>query len=161
MHKRKNTQGQWKYFLFLRVQFVCVCVLSLVRLFAAPCTASCQAPLSMGFSRQEYWSGLPCLPPRDLPNPGTEPRSPTLQADSLPSEPPGKPKNIGVGGLSLLQGIFPTQELNFCIAGGFFTSWDTRCMLSCSVVSDSLYHQGCCANKKQGFWDQCHFNPSY
>jgi len=43
----------------------------------------------MGFSRQEYWSGLPCPPSGDLPNPGTEPRSPALQADSLPSEPPG------------------------------------------------------------------------
>ena len=45
-------------------------------------------------------------------NPGIEPRSPTLQADSLPAEPQGKPKNTGVGSLSLLQGIFPTQELN-------------------------------------------------
>ena len=45
----------------------------------------------MEFSRQEYWSGLPFLPPGDLPNPGTEPRSPALQADSLPSDPPGKP----------------------------------------------------------------------
>ena len=62
------------------------------------------------FSRQEYWSGLPCPPPGDLPNPGIKPRSPTVQADSLPSEPPGKPKNFGVGSLSLLQGIFPTQE---------------------------------------------------
>ena len=44
-----------------------------------------------GFSRQEYWSGLPCPPPGDLPNFGIEPRSPALQADSLPSEPPGKP----------------------------------------------------------------------
>ena len=44
-----------------------------------------------GFSRQEYWSGLPCLPPGDLPNPGIEPRYPTLQADSLLTEPPGKP----------------------------------------------------------------------
>ena len=44
-----------------------------------------------GFSRQEYWSGLPCLPPGDLPNPGIEPRYPALQTDSLPSEPPGKP----------------------------------------------------------------------
>ena len=44
-----------------------------------------------GFSRQDYWSGLPCLPPRDLPNPGIKPRSPTLQADSLPAELPGKP----------------------------------------------------------------------
>ena len=45
-----------------------------------------------GFSRQEYWSGLPCPPPGDLPNPETEPRSPVLQGDSLLSEPPGKPK---------------------------------------------------------------------
>ena len=44
-----------------------------------------------GFSRQEYWSGLPCPLPEDLPSPGIEPRSPALQADSLPSEPPGKP----------------------------------------------------------------------
>ena len=65
-----------------------------------------------GFSRQEHWSGLPCPLPGDLPNPGVEPRSPTLQADSLLSEPPGKPKNTGVGSLSLLQGVFPTQESN-------------------------------------------------
>ena len=63
----------------------------------------------MGFSRQEYWSGLPCPPPGDLPNPGVEPRSPALQVDSLPSEPPGKPKNTGVGCRSLLRGIFPAQ----------------------------------------------------
>ena len=49
---------------------------------------------------------------RDLPNPGIESRSPSLQADSLLSEPPGKPMNTEVGSLSLLQGIFPTQELN-------------------------------------------------
>ena len=56
---------------------------------------------------------LPCLPPGDFPNPEIKPRSPTLQADSLPSEPPGKPKNAGVGNLSLLQGNFPTQESNW------------------------------------------------
>ena len=56
-----------------------------------------QAPLSMGFSREEYWSGLPFPTPGDLPNPGIEPRSPRLQADSLPAEPQGKPKNISVG----------------------------------------------------------------
>ena len=55
-------------------------------------TVACQAPLSMRFPRQEYWSGLPCPPPGNLPNPGIEPRSFTLKADSLPSEPPGKPK---------------------------------------------------------------------
>ena len=51
-----------------------------------------QAPLPLEFARQEYWSGLPFLSPGDLTNPGTEPGSPALQADSLPSEPPGKPK---------------------------------------------------------------------
>ena len=50
-----------------------------------------QAPLTMGFYRQEYWSGLPLPSPGDLPDPGIEPKSPTLQADALPSEPPGKP----------------------------------------------------------------------
>ena len=54
---------------------------------ATPWTVAFQAPLSMGFSRQEFWSGLPCLPPGDLPDPGIEPRSPALQADSLPTEP--------------------------------------------------------------------------
>ena len=67
-----------------------------------------------GFSSQEYWSGLPCPPSGHLPNPGIEPRSPTLQVDSLPSEPPRKPKNIWVGSLSLLQGIFLTQGLLHC-----------------------------------------------
>ena len=62
----------------------------------------------MDFSRPEYWSGWPFPSPGDLPNPGIEPR----KADSLPAEPQGKPKNIGVGSLSLLQWIFPTREWN-------------------------------------------------
>ena len=80
-----------------------------VRLFASLWTVISQAPLSTGFSRQEYWSGLPFPTPRDLPDPGIEPKSlssstlagrffatepcgkPSLQADSLPSEPPRKP----------------------------------------------------------------------
>ena len=56
--------------------------------------------------------GLPCPPPGHLPNPAIEPSSPTLRADSSPSEPPGKPKNTGVCSLSLLHGNFLTQELN-------------------------------------------------
>ena len=64
---------------------------SCVQLFAMPWTAACQAPLSMGFSRQAFWRGLPCPPPGDLPSPGIESGSPALQADSLPSEPLGKP----------------------------------------------------------------------
>ena len=53
-----------------------------------------QAPLSMEFSRQEYWSEWPCLPPGNLPNPGIKLRSPTLQADSLPSEPPENSREV-------------------------------------------------------------------
>jgi len=58
---------------------VCVCVC-----FVTPCTVACQAPLTMGFSRQEYWSGLPFPSPGDLPDPGIELASPALQADSVP-----------------------------------------------------------------------------
>ena len=57
---------------------------------ATPWTVACQVPLSMGFSRQEYWSGLPFPSPGDLPDPGIEPGSPTLQTDSLLSELPRK-----------------------------------------------------------------------
>ena len=64
--------------------------LSRVRLFATPWTIAYEAPTSMGSSRQEYWSGLPFPSPGDLPNPGIEPRSPSLQADALTSEPPGQ-----------------------------------------------------------------------
>ena len=63
-----------------------------------------------GIFQARVLGGLPFPSPGDLPNPGIEPGSPTLQADALPSEPPGKPKDTGVGSLSLLQGIFPTQE---------------------------------------------------
>ena len=66
-------------------------LLSPVWLFETPWTVVRQATLSMGCSRQESWSGLSCPPLGDLPDPGIEPRSPALQADSLPSEPPGKP----------------------------------------------------------------------
>ena len=69
------------------------CVLihfSHVQLFEILWTVAHQAPLSMGFSRQEYWSGLP-FPSGDLPNPGMKPESPSLPVDSLPSKPPGKP----------------------------------------------------------------------
>ena len=59
--------------------------------FVTPWTVACQLPLSMEFSRQEYWCGLLFLSPEDLPDPGIEPRSPALQANCLTSEPPGKP----------------------------------------------------------------------
>ena len=68
-------------------------LLSGVQLIVNPWTVAYQAPQSAEFSRQEYWSGLPFPSPGDLPNPGIEPGSPTLQADILPSEPPGKQKD--------------------------------------------------------------------
>ena len=90
----------------------CTQSFSCVRLFATPWTAASRLFCPWGFSRQEYRSRLTCPPPGDLPSPGIEPRSPTLQAGSLQSESQGKPKNTGMDSLSLLQGIFPTQESN-------------------------------------------------
>ena len=72
----------------------CCAVLSHVQIFATPWIVTCQVPLSMAYSRQEYRSGLPFLSPGDLPDPGIEPASPVspaLQADSLPSKPSGYP----------------------------------------------------------------------
>ena len=69
-------------------------LLSRVRLFATLWAVAYQALPSMGFSRQEYWSGLPFPSPGDLPDPGIKARSPTLQADTLTSEPPGKPHKV-------------------------------------------------------------------
>ena len=77
--------------------------------------------------------------PGDLPNPGIEPRSPALQADSLPAEPQGKPKNIGVGSLSLLQQIFPTQESN-------------QGLLHCRQILYQLSYQEALKNLSNQLW---------
>ena len=74
--------------------FPCFCQVSLD--FVTPWTVAHQAPLSMGFSRQEPWSGLPCPSPGDLPDPGIKPRSPAFQANYYPSEPSGKLKDKGI-----------------------------------------------------------------
>ena len=89
-----------------------------------------------GVSRQEYWSGLPCPPPGYPPYPGLKPRSPELQVDFLLSEPPEKPKNTGVSSLSLLQGIFLTQESN-------------QRLLHCRWILYQLSYQGslCCTQQ--------------
>jgi len=89
-------------------------------------------------------TGVGChalLQGKDLPSPGTEPRSPALQVDSLLPEPPGKPKNTGMGNLSLLQGIFPTQQLN-------------QGLLHCRQI---LYHLSCQGSPKKRFG--CTFLP--
>ena len=89
--------------------------LSRVWLFGTPWTVAYQAPLSRGFSRQEWWSGLPFPSPGDLPDPGIEPRSPILQEDALLSEPPGKPRSII---LQLKKRIFELGYLIVLLWGG-------------------------------------------
>ena len=76
--------------IFLVKQYTCL-VAQLYLTLCNPTDYSPPGSPSMGFSRQEYWSRLPCIPPGDLPNPGIEPKSSALQEDSLPSEPPGRP----------------------------------------------------------------------
>ena len=113
--------------------------LSRVQLFETTWTIQ-----SMEFCRSEYWSEQPFRSPGDLPNPGIEPRSPALWADSLPAEPQGKPKNTEMGSLSLLLMIFPTQESN----QGLLHCRQILYQLSCqgspshSVVSHSLQPHG-------------------
>ena len=100
--------------------------LSHVRLSATPWTVAYQAPPSMGFSRQEYWSALPFPSPGDLPNPGIEPGSPALEADALISEPPGKPCFL-VDHINMWNTIYEINSqvrikyliLNFRIGGHF------------------------------------------
>ena len=84
--------------------------LSRVWLFATPCTIQ-----SMEFSRPEYWSGYPFPSPGNLPNPGIEPRSPTLQADTLPAEPQGSSRILEWIAYPFSRGIFPAQESKWCI----------------------------------------------
>ena len=91
---------------------VYVCVHSHVQLFATLWTAVRQAPLSMGYFRQEYWNGLPFPPPGDHPDPANEltsPASPALQTGSLPLEPPGKPVNLKL----LIYYYLPKQHFQF------------------------------------------------
>ena len=89
--------------------------LSCVRLFVTSWTVAYQAPPSMGFSRQEYRSGVPLPSPGDLPDPGMEPGSPTFQADALSSKPPGKPYGKGIR--------WQMRKHCFCLKATVFVSW--------------------------------------
>ena len=93
-------------------------MLSCVHLFATPCTVALQAPLSMEFPRQEYWSGLPSLSLGDLPNPRSEPTSLTLAGGFLTTEPPRKPSNEGMScqkyKRQLLEGNICILEIFIC-----------------------------------------------
>ena len=103
--------------------------LSHVCLFTTPWTVAYQVPPSMRIlqARILEWVAMPS--PGDLSNPGIEPKSHTLNTDPLPAEPPGKPKNTGMGNLVLFQWVFQTQELNLLL-------------LYCRQILYQLSHQG-------------------
>ena len=118
--------------------------LSRVRLFATPWTAAHQAPPSMGFSRQEYWSGLPFPSPGDVPDPGIEARSPALQADALTSEPERFP-------------LWDTATLN-CLNLGMIHIFSVhiyskRSSPSAPLSKCSMAHHSMCPAYKPSSWE--------
>ena len=104
LHCLRNISNQGASHHWNKSESLKVKSLSRVRLFATPWRVAYQAPRSMGFSRQEYWSGLPFPSPGDLPNPVIEPGSPVLQTDALPSEPLGKPSHHWADAKKLVAG---------------------------------------------------------
>ena len=142
---------------FLALFLVLVKSLSRVRLSATPWTVAYQAPPSMEFSRQEYWSGLPFPSPGYLPDPGIEPGSPTLQADALSSEPPGKPFLVLVwANYRLLDVLLKIEKIPFhlyyaedfimirywILANIFHTYWDDHNnFLLCTFDVNYFYFQ--------------------
>ena len=99
--------------------------------FLSPWTVVAQeAPLSIGFSRQQYWSGLPFPSPGDLPNIGSEPRSPSLQADSLPSEPPGIQTHYDLNKRSLFSSVQSLSHVQL-----FATPWTAAHQASLSITN--------------------------
>ena len=109
-------------------------LLSCVQLFATPWTVAYQAPPSMGFFRQEYWSGLPFPSPGDLPDPGIEPRSPAVQADALTSEPPGNPysyhQDIPISPILRCPLLYPSYLAQLCSSQGYFPGTGERRRIS-------------------------------
>ena len=106
----------------------CAWSLSRIRLFGTHGLGPTRVLCPCGFSRQEYWSGLSCPPPEDLPNPGIEPRSPTLQADSLLPEHQRSPRILEWVAYPFSRGSSQPRNWTrvFFTTGGFFTSWVPR-----------------------------------
>ena len=117
---------------------MCAQTLNHVQLFETLWTVACQAPLSMGFSRQEYWSGFPYLPPGDLLNPGIEPTSPALAGEFFITELPRKPKPSGTVQLNICQppsfGFLPAHSILTAVRGWLCSAGST----SGTLISQSL-----------------------
>ena len=122
--------------------------LSLVHLFVTPWTVALQAPPSIGFSRQEYWSGLPFPSPGDLPNPGIEPRSPALQADALTSEPPGKLLRLKKKNLLQDLSLGKSYAVLCLVAQSCLTLCDP---MECSLPGSSVYGDSLGKNTGVGY----------
>ena len=127
MHSKVKTWvGHHMWGLTLTSSVCCAALRGSVSLtFCGPWTAARQAPLGTGFSRQAYCGGLPCPPPGDLPNPGSKPRSPALQADFLLV---GSPRILDWAAYHFSSGYsWPRNETWVsCVAGWFFTNWAIR-----------------------------------
>ena len=128
MHLELITVSSLIFFAIINYTSFCLTSPILCAVLSCPITSHSLQPSRLlcpwGFSRQDYCWGLLCPPPGDVPNPGIKLRCPMLWVDSLPSEPPGKPKNTGVGSLSLPRGSpWPRNGTEVsCITGGFSTS---------------------------------------
>ena len=114
------------------------CVFSCGQHFVTTWTVASQAPLSMGFSWQEYWNGLPCPSPRYLPNPGIKPTSsaaPALQADSLPLSHWGRPYMTALIILNIITSMNPPRKVRMCVQ-----LWPTLCdHMDCSQPGSSIH----------------------
>ena len=127
--------------LSLDLSSVCVCVLTQsFQLFVTPWTAACQAPLSLGFSRQEYWSGLLCSPPGDIPDPGIELMSPALAGRFFKTEPPGKPPDLS------RKNFYSDEEPG---VGGIFLGEDEGLQPQTGVLTELDKGLGVCAEDSQ------------
>ena len=133
-------------------------MLSCVQLFKTPWTVACLTPLSTGFSRQEYWSGFPSPPPGDLPDSGIEPRSPILQADSLLSESPGKPRWTYRIFSNVLQSLIKIHLIHILIKTIFFGY-----SLCYTFMMDSLCYTFMMVVKYYAawWWCKCKMNKSF
>ena len=119
----------------LLIEIVSVLVASHVHLFVTSWTVARQAPLSMEFSRQEYWSGLPFPSPKDLPNPGIEPRSSALQAGFLPTELQGSPIEIDISAFAIFAHHASVRNITYSMPATLFCPWNSP---------DENTGMGCC-----------------
>ena len=120
-------------------------MLSHIQFFVTLWIVAWQVPLSMGYPRHKYWSGLPFPPPSDLPHPGIEPTSPALQADSLPAEPSGKPLRTSYFMITAIM-----KNYTYLLLPSWICDWKTRIQTT-KVNCHSLIMMPCIGGKTTVF----------